>query len=277
MKKSFFTSFFIIIFILIAPVRAERNDLAWIDDMNSGMKKAKRTGRPMMVFFYADWCGYCIKMQRDVFPSYSVRNEGKKFINIKVNDKHRKVLSKYLIRSFPVMVFLDKNGYELERISGFVNPGILARKMRDVFIRRNILEKYKKSLKKYPKSPILNYRMGLYYSGVGLHRKSLIFFMKAWKSKGKKSSEIKRDSLFNTAICYMQLKQFVASSRYWTIYIKNSKVMNADYAYARFYRGLSYKNSGNKKKAIIDLEYAGRYLPGARDRRVALRALASLK
>lgn len=46
----------------------QANDLAWLTDATKAGELSKETGKPVFAFFTgSDWCGWCMKLQRDVF------------------------------------------------------------------------------------------------------------------------------------------------------------------------------------------------------------------
>ena len=51
-----------------ASVQDETTGLTWHTDLTEAHKKSQETGLPIFGFFTgSDWCGWCIKLQRDVF------------------------------------------------------------------------------------------------------------------------------------------------------------------------------------------------------------------
>ncbi len=56
----------------VAPVVTTANlpapDLVWYDDINVAMKLSNETNKPLMLFFTgSDWCGWCKRLQAEVF------------------------------------------------------------------------------------------------------------------------------------------------------------------------------------------------------------------
>ena len=46
----------------------DSGNLEWHTDMNKAMKISKKEKKPLMLFFTgSDWCGWCIKLQKEVF------------------------------------------------------------------------------------------------------------------------------------------------------------------------------------------------------------------
>ena len=86
---------------------ATENGLKIINDMGS-FNEMINGNTPVLVDFYADWCGPC-KMMAPIMQQVSREMEGKvKVIKVDV-DKNEEVARKYQIRSIPTMI-LFKNG-----------------------------------------------------------------------------------------------------------------------------------------------------------------------
>lgn len=70
---------------------------------------------PVMVDFYADWCGPCKKLG----PVLDEKLKEKNFILVKVNvDNHGELAEKYNVGGIP-FVLLYKNGKKLKEFAGF--------------------------------------------------------------------------------------------------------------------------------------------------------------
>ena len=92
----------------------------WIPTYDKGMKQAKKTGKPVIIDFYTDWCGYCKKLDREVFADAEFKKLAQKFICIKVDcEKDKKTPGEYGIRGYPTIYFLSPKGKILDKIGGY--------------------------------------------------------------------------------------------------------------------------------------------------------------
>lgn len=96
------------------------------DDFDLALTKAKIEEKPLMVFFYTDWCGWCKAMDDAVFADQTMSDySSKKLISVRVNVEKKKNFSlakKYRVRSYPTVLFVDPLGNEIHRINGFLPP-----------------------------------------------------------------------------------------------------------------------------------------------------------
>lgn len=84
--------------------------------MKSSFKDIINSDIPVLVDFYADWCGPCKMLAPILKQVKDELGEGVKVVKIDV-DKNRSVATKFQVRGVPTML-LFKNGKQLWRQSG---------------------------------------------------------------------------------------------------------------------------------------------------------------
>jgi len=111
-----------------------------IDELNT----QKKSGKPVVVKFYADWCGPCKEMKE---PYENLAKEYTNVLFLSVDgDKAPGIIQKLSIGGYPTLLFFDKNGEKLfERIGG-ITKGALS----DLIERlsKGTLEKQSESMEK---------------------------------------------------------------------------------------------------------------------------------
>lgn len=114
------------IFLIVAAVMdywPSSNTLQWLD-IEQAQALAKRQKKPVLVDVYAEWCGPCKRMEKDVFPDDSVQLILKsRYLLAKINgddpvlgDTLRK---QFRIKAYPTYIVLTPTGRERKRHVGF--------------------------------------------------------------------------------------------------------------------------------------------------------------
>jgi thioredoxin:protein disulfide reductase len=102
----------------------------WLD-YGPGIERARATGRPLFIDFYATWCGPCKLMERKTFTDASVSRRLAEIVAVKVDSEetekrsgHRgaDVADRFHVMAYPTLVVLDSEGREVSRRTGFVPP-----------------------------------------------------------------------------------------------------------------------------------------------------------
>lgn len=100
------------------------------------LSEADTSGHPVLVHIYAPWCGWCRKMETDVYPSEGVRNCLDQFVLTRLNREDNETTHVYQGRrltsyrlatmlradAVPTVVLLASDGRYLLHLPGVVEP-----------------------------------------------------------------------------------------------------------------------------------------------------------
>src|SRR5438552_2002702 len=71
--------------VAIAQAGEKQPEFTW-RDWNSGLREAASANRPVLVDVYTDWCGWCKRMDRDVYAQPEVRDYlSQHFVLVRLN------------------------------------------------------------------------------------------------------------------------------------------------------------------------------------------------
>jgi len=245
-------------------------ETVWLRNLPQGIAQARALSKPMFVDIMAPWCGFCRKMRQEVFPTRQFEEMSASFVLVRINAEEDLSVRKFNIQGFPTLLFLDRNGYLISRIDGFVELAQLLSVMRDALTRTNTEDKIVRQTREQP-GVQSSYRAGLYYANVNDQEKARRYFLAAWESGRLTSDRTGYDSLYNAAVSSMELRDFAAAVKLWSEYLKAYPSRDSDFAYARYFRGLSLRSMGRLGEARDDISYAATYLPEGEEKQAAQR------
>ncbi len=109
------------------------------EKISSGLKNAKLQKKPVLIFFYTDWCIYCKKMNSEIFSDPDISQYmNENFYNMRVNpEKDRetfeimgekvtpaKMMAYTGSNGFPTILFLDNQSKPVTTLPGFIEKKV---------------------------------------------------------------------------------------------------------------------------------------------------------
>ena len=102
-------------------VPAGGGKISWLTDLPPALAKAKETGRPIMIDFYADWCGPCKMLDAQTYSDDRVAEASTNLVMVRIDvDRNQLLASRYRVESIPTIVVLNSEGNEMNREVGFI-------------------------------------------------------------------------------------------------------------------------------------------------------------
>ena len=108
----------------------EDADMAFKFTDSNFQEEALQSSVPVVVDFYADWCGPC-KMMSPVIEELARDYEGKVKIGKVNTDENRAVASKYNVMSIPTIILI-KDGQVVDQVVGAVPKTVLEQKINNM-------------------------------------------------------------------------------------------------------------------------------------------------
>ena len=117
-----------------------RADSGWETDFEKAQQEAKAKNKLLFIDFTgSDWCGYCIRMDRDILSKQQFKEFASKNLVLmevdfprgkeqspSIRQQNQKLAYQYQIDGFPTFVVLDGEGRTVWRYGGYFPDGAAA-------------------------------------------------------------------------------------------------------------------------------------------------------
>jgi thiol:disulfide interchange protein len=118
---------FVVIVAVAAVVgisRARRSDgrIPWRTDFAAAKAESKQSGKPMLLYFTASWCGPCQSLKRTTWDDAGVETALREYVPVKVDiDEQPDLAEQYRVQAVPMYVVVLSTGEQRET-SGALAP-----------------------------------------------------------------------------------------------------------------------------------------------------------
>ncbi len=99
---------------------------------DEALARARAENKLVLVDVYTDWCGWCTKMDRDVFANDRVKTALLAFVPIRVNAEKgdgRNVAARYRVYGLPTFLVVDADGTVVRRFEGYLPVDVFLAKL----------------------------------------------------------------------------------------------------------------------------------------------------
>ena len=108
-----------------AIYRPIHSDIAWLTDFESARDTAREQNKPLLLYFYADWCAPCHQLSRQTWPDDRVeRLVMTSFVPVKIDvsdmEQPDQVSEHYNVVALPTIIAANPDGQPLAELYGFV-------------------------------------------------------------------------------------------------------------------------------------------------------------
>jgi thiol:disulfide interchange protein len=105
----------------------------WVRNYSEGLRLARESGKSIMVYFTADWCGPCVQLKKYVWSDKRVIAASKQLVPIYVDvDQDPDTLAEYKLRGIPAVFFLSPAGEIIMKYAGDYSAADVAEQMSSV-------------------------------------------------------------------------------------------------------------------------------------------------
>lgn len=120
---------------LAAPaIAGDKPELKW-KKLDAGLAEAKRSNKIILMDVYTDWCGWCKKLDREVYTDENVAKVlTSDYVLVKVNaesnapvtykgqtSSEMQLAQSFGVSGYPTIFFLEPSGEPIDALGGFVD------------------------------------------------------------------------------------------------------------------------------------------------------------
>jgi thiol-disulfide isomerase/thioredoxin len=126
---------------------AARANVIWETDYRQASARSRVTGKPLFIDIYTDWCGWCKKLDTDVFPDPRVQKLARSFVMLKLNAEgpdapYAKAFGE---TGYPALYFVSSQNRILGNFGGYVDANTFANGMQQALGRDAALKQAQRS------------------------------------------------------------------------------------------------------------------------------------
>ena len=125
--------FTLIMFVWSFSIADASDSVKW-HSYEEGKVLGKVEKKKVFLHFYADWCGFCVKMAKETFRDSDVVSYlNDNFISIRVDfDKNAETAQKYGVMGLPSNWFLTEMGQPIVSIPGYIPAEAMLTMLKEV-------------------------------------------------------------------------------------------------------------------------------------------------
>ena len=106
------------------------DQITWLRNMDAALQQAGKADKLVLVNFYANWCGFCRRMDQRTFTDKTVIQKMNAFVPVKINtDIEKKIAKEYAVNGLPTTVILDSKGRIILGSEGYMRSSDLIEMM----------------------------------------------------------------------------------------------------------------------------------------------------
>ena len=100
--------------LLVGGTSSERVGLKWEKSFEEALKKARATRRPVLIDFWAEWGGWCHRLDQTTYVDGLVVKMGEDFVSVKVDTEggrqQQEIAERYDVTQLPTILFVSPAG-----------------------------------------------------------------------------------------------------------------------------------------------------------------------
>lgn len=232
--------------------------IKWERKFEDALKKARAADKPVMIDFWAQWCGWCHRLDKTTYMDPTVVELARDFVAVKVNTEGEPrdvaVAIRYDVSSLPTIMVVSPRGRPIARVNGFVGPGQFPRVLEGARGAARRVIAWENMIEKDPKDAEALTGLGVHLFEQDSYAESLELLRQAARVDAKRPIPERKQTRLLTGVILKAADQFPEAE---TALKQGLAVQPADTVYdpkLLYVLGMLYANWGRKDEARTILQ-----------------------
>lgn len=248
----------------------------WGSSIQKGFETAKQDKKFIIVDVFADWCTYCLVLEKEIFPDPEVSRILDSFVRVRLDgEEFPNLRKKYNIEGYPTILFLDGDGNFVTKISGLATKEDILSVSKRILQEPNLESYLKTELRRNLSSPDIHFRLGLLYFQSKDYEKAEFQFTETIQ-KSKSFPILKENAHFNLNLVKSIYGSKESAVKSWKEYLELYPTSSRKTT-AKLYYGLTLKDAGESKLAKTILTEIRPQLTTETDKSMCNEALSEIE
>jgi thioredoxin-like negative regulator of GroEL len=180
--------------------------------LDEARSKAAAGNQLIIADMYADWCGWCKKMDAETWSAPQVIQQQGKYVFLKLNAEKESdgiaLRKKFLITSFPTVMVLNSDGSEFDRLEGYLPAQKFLQTLNEVVSDPNSLGNLKLAETRDSRNLELRSKLAMQLFEKSYFSESRTRFEEIVTQDPDNKSGLKPSALFYLALCQASQRQW---------------------------------------------------------------------
>lgn len=178
----------------------------WHKSVAAAQKVAKEKNQLILVDMFAEWCGWCHRFEREVFPSAVFQDATKDIVLLRLNTEDNaegtQIARKYAVTSLPTFVLLDPDMAVAGMLRGYAPPNDFVKELNSTRKKYSEFQTRVSNEASIAKDPVQRLNLAKEFTQRGMYDKADARLRKLTKENGIPVA-IRDESYYNLAINYV--------------------------------------------------------------------------
>lgn len=179
---------------------------SWHKTVAAAQKVAKEKNQLILIDMFAEWCGWCHRFEREVFPSQVFQEATKDIVLLRLNTEDRaegtQIARKYAVTSLPTFVLLDTDLSVAGMLRGYAPANDFVKELKETRKKYGDFKTRVANEAALAKDPVGRLNLAKEFTQRGSYDKAEVRLRKLTKEKGV-PVVIRDEAYYNLAINYV--------------------------------------------------------------------------